>query len=306
MDGRSRLKQQLPYPYNQDLSQVLQHLNRRTVLGRQWAANDPVTAAYLAAAMRLVRQRLGPLINIMADDLVDDDIDRSVFSFLSQRAIAAEMAHNPDPFPRIGNTSTMRSTWKSQSDFIADLLSFALWPGYYPEDYQETRADGAEKLASNASLAEAVDDLAYRVTDALAEMASFRLQLIAIASADRSEIIRKALESKYHRAHSLWKQTYAEFLDARRLRLRPGMTLDQMTNILTSIVEGSMLRAISDPDADVLNRLERRSLLGTAAQAILNGCLEPIEDSDGRSVAEALDAIANRHEKNPRLLPSAV
>ena len=47
------LKQELPYPYNQDLSQVLRNLNRRTPFGRRRQANDPVTAAYLVAAVRL-------------------------------------------------------------------------------------------------------------------------------------------------------------------------------------------------------------------------------------------------------------
>jgi len=34
MGDEQKLKQQLPYPFNQHLSQVLQHLNRRTALGR--------------------------------------------------------------------------------------------------------------------------------------------------------------------------------------------------------------------------------------------------------------------------------
>lgn len=40
------LKQQLPYPYNQDLSKILRSLNRRTPFARRRLANDPVTAAY--------------------------------------------------------------------------------------------------------------------------------------------------------------------------------------------------------------------------------------------------------------------
>jgi len=46
-----RLKQQLPYPYDQDLSKVLRGLKRRNpITRRSRQANDPVTAAYLAAA----------------------------------------------------------------------------------------------------------------------------------------------------------------------------------------------------------------------------------------------------------------
>ena len=40
-----RLKQQLPYPYNQDLSKVLRGLKRRNpITRRSRQANDPVTA----------------------------------------------------------------------------------------------------------------------------------------------------------------------------------------------------------------------------------------------------------------------
>jgi hypothetical protein len=39
------LKEQLPYPYNQDLSKVLRALSRRTPFARRRKANDPVTAA---------------------------------------------------------------------------------------------------------------------------------------------------------------------------------------------------------------------------------------------------------------------
>ena len=300
MADEPALKQQLPYPFNQDLSQVLHHLNRRTSLGRQAPANDPVTAAYLAAAMRLVGHHIGPVAaEESAGNRGDDTIDRSVFSFLSQRAVAAEVANNPEPLPRSGNVSTMRSTWKSQSDFVADLLNFALWSGYYPENYQETRASGAERLVNGGGLADAVEDLAYRVTQAIEEMVSFRLQLLAIAAAERNEVIRLVVAAKYHRAHVLWRQAYAEFLEARGLRLRAGMTLDQLTSILTAVVEGARLRAISDPAAEILDHIEHRSLLGTAALAILNGCLEPVEDSDHRSVGQALEDMAYRRKKLP-------
>ncbi len=85
------LKQQLPYPYNQDLSKILVGLNRRTPFARRRLANDPVTAAYLATAVRLIQRHLGPGANRAATNPDDhDSIERPVLSFLSQRAVAAE------------------------------------------------------------------------------------------------------------------------------------------------------------------------------------------------------------------------
>ena len=97
------LKQQLPYPYNQDLSKILRGLNRRTSFARRRLANDPVTAAYLAAAVRLIQRHLGPGASRTSADPDDDDsIERPLLSFLSQRAVAAEVGRNPPPFHRVG------------------------------------------------------------------------------------------------------------------------------------------------------------------------------------------------------------
>jgi len=117
-----RLKQQLPYPYNQDLSKVLRGLKRRNPISRRSRqANDPVTAAYLAAAVRLIQRHLGPGASRLPGDADDaDSIERPLLGFLSQRAVAAEVSHNPPPFHRVGRVSTMRERWRHQSDFVAD------------------------------------------------------------------------------------------------------------------------------------------------------------------------------------------
>jgi hypothetical protein len=128
-DRGRRLKQQLPYPYNQDLSRVLRGMKRRNpITRRSRQANDPVTAAYLAAAARLIQRHLGPGAIRMQDEQDDpDSIQRPLLSFLSLRAVAREVDHNPPPFPRVGRPSTLRERWSRQSHFIADVLRFGLW-----------------------------------------------------------------------------------------------------------------------------------------------------------------------------------
>lgn len=84
------LKQLLPYPYNLDFSDVLRGLNRRTPFGRRRLANDPVTAAYLAAAFRLIQRYLGPGADRAADHPGDPGpVSRPMWNFLSQRAVAS-------------------------------------------------------------------------------------------------------------------------------------------------------------------------------------------------------------------------
>ena len=117
MDQKHDWKQQLPYPYNQDLSGVLRHLDRRTPFSRAKLANDPSTAGYVAAAMRLVERHLGPSAEReLADPDDANSIDRPLLQFLSQREVVAAVVGNPDPFPRRGSVAALRSTWRSQSE----------------------------------------------------------------------------------------------------------------------------------------------------------------------------------------------
>jgi hypothetical protein len=97
------LKHQLPFPYNQDLSGVLTHLDRRTPFHRDRLANDPVTAAYLAAAMRLAGRYLGPDPDRTPTDPRDENsLERPLLGFLSQRAVTAEVSQQPRPVPPSG------------------------------------------------------------------------------------------------------------------------------------------------------------------------------------------------------------
>jgi hypothetical protein len=85
MNDKQALNQQLPFPYNQDISVAVQRLNRRTPFARERLANDPVTAAYLAAAMRLIeRQYLGPGAKSTPLDPDDENsLERPLLGFLS-------------------------------------------------------------------------------------------------------------------------------------------------------------------------------------------------------------------------------
>src|ERR1022692_1418868 len=112
MSNDENLKKQLPFPYDRDLSKVLTHLNRRTPFSRERLANDPVTAAYIAAAVRLAGRHLGPSPErVPVDPRDDNSLARPLLSFVSLRAVADEVANNPDPLPRQGSVPTMRSTW---------------------------------------------------------------------------------------------------------------------------------------------------------------------------------------------------
>jgi hypothetical protein len=284
---------------------VLLRLNRRTERGRRQLANDPVTAAYLAAALRLVERQLGPRPAPAAAGVgapADPDgqqtsgeaapPERSLFGFLSQRAIAAEVAGNPDPFPRRGSVSTLRTSWRTQSDFVADLLGFVLWTGYYPASYAGLLDGATEQLAEGADFATAVQEVAFDATDHLLAMVTFRIQLTASMGADEDPAVRSVLAAKYERGQAIWGSIYTRMMTARGLQLREGISLGEMADILTALVEGCALRAMAEgPKTRVMDPPNRRSLLSTAALALMGGCMEAKGAGDGLSLVQSVNAL---------------
>jgi hypothetical protein len=293
---KQTLKQQLPYPYNQDLSQVLRRLDRRTPASRSRLANDPVTAAYLAAAMRMIERHLGPGAERTPIDPEDENsVARPLFGFLSQRAVAAEVACNPDPFPQVGSVSTLRSTWSSQSDFIADLLRFGLWSQYQPTHCDVTEVlDIVEDLNHGPDFQHAVQRFGYATLMDLITSNKFRLELIAMAAAEGDETIQKALVENYYGLVEPWKQVCTEVLHARKLKLRQGITLDHLVGMLTALAEGVALRAMIDPSVGVVDHRNQQSLLGTAMLAVIVGCTEPTGQIGGTSLDQAVQNLLQK------------
>jgi hypothetical protein len=293
---KQSLKHQLPFPYNQDLSQVLRNLDRRTPFSRARLANDPVTAGYIAAAMRLVRRHLGPGAERRLLDAADgDSVARPLLAFLSQRAVAAEVANNPDPFPKYGNVSTLRSTWSSHSDFIADLLGFGLWSA----QYLGLRQDGslgvdAECLIAGDDPVQAFHNLAYWETSTLVNSPSFRLELIATASIEGDKVMADAMEENLNGGLEPWLELYESFIRARGLRLRPGITIDDFANLLSACSAGVALQALVKPDPDVVDHEKRRSLLGKGGLAIIYGCLERADDTTGLTLEQVTSDLLGK------------
>jgi hypothetical protein len=277
-------KRDLPFPYDRDLSPVLRNLNRRTRPFRVRLANDPVTAAYLAAGMRLLARHLGPGGGTGADGR------RPLLGFLSQRAVTAEVANNPRPFARRATVSAMRDRWKSQSEFVADLINFAVWRENYRPGYREQRDVNTERLVHGPDFVRAVHETAYQHTAEGIEMPSVRLGLALMTASEGDTEVREAISAMYEDYLGSWKKLYADVMRERGLRLRPGLTLDDLANALSAATDGMTLRAIGDPGAGVLDDEKRRSLMGTVALAVIHAFLERDDDADGLTLEQAVTA----------------
>jgi hypothetical protein len=277
-------KRELPFPYDRDLSGVLRHLNRRTRTFRGRLANDPVTAAYLAAGMRLLGRHLGPGAPRPAHG------ERPLLSFLSQRAIAAEVTHNPRPFPRQGSVASLRDRWSAQSEFVADLINFAVWRENYRPEYREQRAANTRKLVGGPDFVRAVHETAYQHTAEGVAMPSVRLGLALMTAAEGDEAVMRAISAMYEDYLGSWKELYAAVMRERGLRLRPGLTLDDLANALSAANDGMTLRAIGDPGAAVFDHERRRSLMGSVTLAVIHAFLERDDDASGLTLEQAVAA----------------
>jgi hypothetical protein len=300
-DGKC-LKSQLPYPYNQDFSGVVTHGNRRTPFSRERLANDPVTAAYVAAGMRLAERVLGPHPErIPVDPRDENSLARPLFSFISQRAVADEVTNNPDPFPRQGSVSTMRSTWASHADYIADLINFTFSPGYHSDSFNDKVAAGAERLLEGPDVAEAVHDLAYLNMADEISTPTFRLSHVAMCAADGDKTITDAIGDGYERILAPWRELYATFIEARGLRLRPGVTVDDMANVLSALVDGLALRTVGNPSPALIDHDRKRTVLGKAALALVYSFLEPAGNAGDLTLEQAVQEMIHgqRTDREP-------
>jgi hypothetical protein len=287
------LKQELPYPYNQDLSKVLRGLNRRTSFSRRRLANDPVTAAYLAAAVRLIQRHLGPGASRRTADPDDrDSIERPVLGFLSQRAVAAEVGRNPPPFHRVGRVSTMRERWPHQSAFVADVLRFGLSAShYYSGVHEDEVTDAIGQIVSGQNAVRGIDHLSSLMMARLMTSPMFRLGLVAAAEAEGDPVIREAISERHGEARPMWRKRCEDFLRSRDLRIRPGITIDDCIVLLSALADGLAMRALADPSAHPLDHGGERSLLGMGALALIVGCLQNCGGDESRSVEQAVSDL---------------
>jgi hypothetical protein len=291
--GVKTLKQELPYPYNQDLSKILRGLNRRTSFSRRRLANDPVTAAYLAAAVRLIQRHLGPGASRRTADPDDhDSIERPVLGFLSQRAVAAEVSRNPPPFHRVGRVSTMRERWRHQSAFVADVLRFGLSASHYYSGVREDEvADAIDQVVSGQEAVRGIHHLGSLIMASLLTSPMFRLGLIAAAEAEGDPVIREAISERHREAGPLWRKSCENFLRARDLRIRPGLTIDDCIALLSALADGLAMRALADPSTRALDHDGQRSLLSIGALVLVVGCLQRTDRDESRSLERAVSDL---------------
>jgi hypothetical protein len=287
-------KQSLPYPYDQDLSEIVFRFKPTRLTTLAALPNSMKVASYLRAGATLIERNLG------AQDAQTKSADGdrrpywSGIRFLTERALIREVEKIDPPFLRQKGSGPYRSTWASHDDYINDLLAFFFHPISYDAKYDESMQTRGDWLVNEGTFVEAADRVAYYEVQAICRMPLFRLQLIMAATAHRNDGIHEAIAKNYAGVLEPWKEIHESTIAARGFRLRSGITADQLTDIMAALVEGFAVRHLGDPSAGIDGHGPAGSLVGTAAIAILNSVLEPADEPSGRSCREEFEATEER------------
>jgi hypothetical protein len=67
--------------------------------------------------------------------------------------------------------------------------------------------------------------------------------------------------------------------------------LEHVRVLLAALADGLAMRALGDPSTRALDHDGRRSLLGTAALALIAGCLESTDPRESRSLEQVVRAV---------------
>lgn len=285
-------KTDLPYPYDQDFSGIVVRVKGKRPRTRTSLVNSMKVASYLKAGATLVERNLGGHAVTCGSAESGRKPYWSGIRFLTERALIHEMETVPLPFLRQKGGGPYRATWASHDDYINDLLAFLFHPMNYDPQYGAALQTRANWLISEGSFVDAFDHASYYELQAICRMPLFRLQLMMAATAHRNDGIHEAIADNYAGALEPWKKIYDATLAARGFRLRPGITLDQLTDMLAAVTEGFAVRHLGDPGAGIVGSAPAGNLLGMAAIAIVSSYVEPASGPNGRSLREEFEAKA--------------
>lgn len=272
--------------HDDDLSDVVRNVHRRTEFMRRRLANHPLTRAYLEAGVRLLNREFA------APAEPYDGFGRPL-STLTRENVIAEVANGPAELPQVGTVGSFRDRWAYFPDYLSDLARYTLrTPRWSP---QPRLSDQATLALSDQDFVAALEEIAYRNMAMVAGSAStaLRFRFLLTALTEHDEQVHEATTAVYRDVTERWAGMCDAVLAARGLTLRPGLTSEDVTVILTALTEGLAMRAAGDHATPVLDDEKRRSILGVAAMALIAGC---VDNGDGRSLTEVVTDLASRDD----------
>ncbi|WP_018349992.1 hypothetical protein [Longispora albida] len=265
-----------------DLGDVVTSLNRRDPVVRARLANHPLTRAYLEAGVRLADREF------FAAPAPAEGFPRPL-STLTRENVIAEVANEPSDLAKRASVGSFRDRWAYFTDYLSDLARYTMRIRRWSLHNQ--LAEQAVPALSGGDFVAALEEIAYRDMTSVAGNPStaMRYRFLLTAWAGQDEPLRQVMSSVYRDITVHWAAMCEAVFAARGLRLRPGVTFEDLATLLTALAEGLALRAAGDPEAPLIDHAGRRSLLGTAAMALFAGM---VDGGDARSLADVVEELA--------------
>lgn len=276
-----------------ELDKVLLHINRVTKAGRKSAAGQPSTRMYLQAGLRLLARA------VSSDPTPGGDPEVHPFlGFLSRRRVVDEVAAEKDrSLPREGSVAALRGVYDPHRGFVIDLLRVALRANEWVRAVADTTVEQVKDIEDRM---EVVRQVAIENTQAVADDPGFRVQLLATTVAAQEPELHVPLADMYEVVTESWAALYEEMFRSWGLKLRDGITFQQLADILTALGEGSSLRQAAAPSSRVLDLSDGSSLLGTGAMAVLASCLVSSELREGDEPEQDFESYVERRLQGHR------
>jgi hypothetical protein len=180
--------------------------------------------------------------------------------------------------------SAFDTTWSRVEHYHADLAIYTLtMPAWFTGD--EIARTAVEQFAARTDRPDVVlEQIACRDLE-LFENSLFRVQLVMQAMAPGEELIRDALDRMYSNIDRTWTVVYQGFLDHFGAKLRPDVSVLDITHILTAMAEGTGLRRLVQfDDRSIFDATRKRSMLGKATACVFAASIS--RDGDDRTLAE--------------------
>jgi hypothetical protein len=272
-----------------ELSEILRHITKypfRTRKAERKAeklATSKATLQFLDAGLSLITEQFSRAER--ADD--GDEEPNPFFAWLSQKRVVNEAKKTKGG--KFLTDSQFRDRWRYQPYYIADLLAYSLWVRHRSRHVRNA-AESLELLAGSSDFVDVIHEVAYRDLCILFEEPTYRISLIAVALAERDSSIAASIRKTHRVLGESWAALYSATMEARGLRLRPDVTLEELTNMLQALAEGIGMRMISEPNTEVIDHARRKSLLGKAALALVASCVDTV---DGRKLEDIVRSMGD-------------
>ena len=168
--------------------------------------------------------------------------------------------------------------WRTHDDFLRDFLYYATSERHWSlhiAHATEAHQLLIDALGEGGDFAAAVHEIAFQDLVLPVEVMpdTQRIQLLATILSDRDPKFKSILEDIYRSVDEAWMQLYKRLFAEKGWKLRPGITFEMLTMMLSTAAEGMAVRGLVTQDG-LLSHGERRSLLGTICLAVLISCLD--------------------------------